>query len=207
MRGTEEAVLSAEIHEREIQIGLGTDVARPWPVHWSGVWVGALAALALGLVLGLAGIAVGAHQTGINARITKWSEVGLAALIFSVAGAFFSFVVGGWVAGKIAGVRRAETASLHGAIVWIVAAPLLLMLAALGAGSYFGGWYSGLAGTPHWAATPAAADPNAALIARNGALAALTVLLLGLMGSVVGGWLASGEPMTFTGHRKRARNS
>jgi hypothetical protein len=158
-------------------------------------------------VLGLTGIAVGAHQTGVNARITNWSDIGLVALIFSVTGAFFSFVVGGWAAGKIAGARRAETASLHGAIVWIVAAPLLLVLAALGAGSYLGGWYSGLAGTPHWAAAPAAADPNAALVARNGALAALTALLLGLMGSVLGGWLASGEPMTFTNHRKRARNS
>ena len=79
MRATEEAVLSAEIHEREIQIGFGTDLARPWTVHWSGVWIGALVALAMGLVLGLAGIAVDAHQTGVNAHITKWSDVGLAA--------------------------------------------------------------------------------------------------------------------------------
>jgi hypothetical protein len=159
----------------------------------------------MALVLGLVGIAVGAHQTGVHARIANWSDVGLAALIFSVAGAFFSFVVGGWIAGKIAGVRRAETASLHGAIVWVVSVPLLLLLAALGAGSYFGGWYSGLAGTPSWVAAPAAADPNAALAARNGALGALTVLLLGLMGSVLGGWLASGEPMTFAAQRQRSR--
>ena len=65
-------------------------------------------------------------------------------------GAFMSFVVGGWVAGKIAGVRRAETASLHGAIVWVVAVPMLLLLVALGAGSYFGSWYGGLAGSPSW---------------------------------------------------------
>jgi hypothetical protein len=202
MRVTDEAVLSAEIHEREIQIGFGTDTVRPWFVHWSGVWVGALTALAMVLVFGLIGIAVGAHQTGVNARITKWSDVGLAALIFSVAGSFFSFVLGGWVAGKIAGVRRAETASLHGAIVWIVTVPLVLVLAALGAGSYFGGWYSGLAGTPTWVTSVTAADPNAAAVARNGALGALTVLLLGLMGSVLGGWLASGERMTFTNQRK-----
>lgn len=203
MRVTDEAVLAAEIHEREIQIGFGTDTVRPWFVHWSGVWVGALAALAMVLVFGLVGIAVGAHQTGVHARITTWSDVGLAALIFSVAGSFFSFVVGGWITGKIAGVRRAETASLHGAIVWIVTVPLLL-LAALGAGSSFGGWYSGLGGTPSWVTSPAAADPNAAAVARNGALGALTVLLLGLMGSVLGGWLASGEPMTFTSQRKRS---
>jgi len=205
MRATDEAVLSAEIHEREIQIGFGTDTVRPWFVHWSAVWVGALAALALGLIFGLVGIAVGAHQTGVNARITKWGDVGLAALVFSVAGAFFSFVVGGWVAGKIAGVRRAETASLHGSIVWIVSVPLVLLLAALGASSYFGGWYGGLAGTPSWVTASPAGDPNAALAVRNGALGALTVLLLGLMGSVLGGWLASGEPMTFTARHTHTR--
>ena len=54
--------------------------------------------------------------------------------------------------------------------------------------------------------TPAAAavqDPNAALAARNAALAAVTALLLGLMGGVIGGWMGSGEPMTFTHYRTR----
>jgi hypothetical protein len=138
------------------------------------------------LVVGLIGVAVGAHQTGVNARITKWSDVGLAALIFSVAGSFFSFVLGGWVAGKIAGVRRAETASLHGAIVLIVTVPLVLVLAALGAGSYFGGWYSGLAGTPSGVTSVTAADPNAAAVARNGALGGLNGVAIGLDGLGLG---------------------
>jgi hypothetical protein len=30
-------------------------------------------------------------------------------------------------------------------------------------------------------------------------------LLIGLMGAVLGGWMASGEPMTFTHHRTRDR--
>jgi hypothetical protein len=29
--------------------------------------------------------------------------------------------------------------------------------------------------------------------------------LLGLIGSVIGGWMASGEPMTFTHYRRRDR--
>jgi hypothetical protein len=98
---------------------------------------------------------------------------------------------GGWVASKIAGLRRAEPAMLHGAVVWLVAVPLLLVLAALGAG-----WYSGLAGTPPWVAPPSGpVDPDAALAARNSALGAITALLLGLTGSVIGGWLGSRKPM------------
>ena len=81
----------------------------------------------------------------INGAMCGWEP-----LIFSVMGAFMSFVVGGWVAGKIAGVRRAETAPSDGAIVWVVAVPMLLLLVALGAGSYFGSWYGGLAGASSW---------------------------------------------------------
>jgi hypothetical protein len=40
-------------------------------------------------------------------------------------------------------------------------------------------------------------------VTRNSALGAITVLLLGLIGSVIGGWMASGEPMNFTHYRTR----
>ena len=204
MATIEEPLMAVDVRETAMHIGLSTDGPRPWFVSWSGVWIGVLAALATALILGLIAIAVGAHQVGPGARIDKWSDVRLGTLVFSVVGAFMSFVVGGWVTGKVAGLRRAETASLHGAIVWIVALPLLLLLTALGAGSYFGSWYGGLGGSPSWVAqaSTAAADPRAAVIARNSALGAVTALLLGLMGGVLGGWLASGEPMTLRSYRK-----
>ena len=204
MRSTVAVEPELEIEERIVRVGFTEEGSRPWPVAWSAVWVGALAALAAALLFGLIGVSVGAHQLG--QRVTKWSEFGLGTLLFSVGGAFFSFVIGGWVAAKIAGLRRAENASLQGGIVWLVAVPLLLLLAAFGAASFFGGWYGGLAGTPIWASsTKVAADPNAAVIARNAALGSITALLLGLVGSVVGGWMASGEPMSLT-YRQAKRN-
>ncbi len=209
---------------------------RHWPVNWSAVWVGGLAALAVALIFGLIGLAVGAHLLGPEHRVVDLHKFGLGALIFSVCGAFFAFVIGGWVTGKIAGILRAEPAMLHGAIAWLVATPLLVVLVGLGAGSFFGGWYAGLSGTPSWAA-PAAApfdrpEPLAAgasqaergayqdalakyheqvrqwkedtpRATRNSALGAVTALLLGLIGSVLGGWLACGEPMSLTYHRRR----
>ena len=191
----------------------------PWPVCWSGIWVGALTAIALALLFGLVGIALGFHLLGPSGRILDWHKFGIGALIFSVCGAFFSGVVGGWAAGKVAGILRSEPAMLHGAIVWLVTVPLLLALAALGAGSYFGGWYGGLAGQAVWVTPPSvpgpapsipldpaartAAEREAARVARNSALGAVTALLLGLVGSVIGGWMASGEPMTFTYYRTR----
>jgi hypothetical protein len=172
-----------------------------WPLSWSAVWVGALTAVAVALLFGLIGLALGAYQIG--AGFTDWQTVGFAALALSVFGAFLAFVAGGWVAGRIAGFRRAEPAMLHGGIVWLVALPLLLALAAVGAGGFFGTWFSGLGGTPAWASAAAPAGGDAAEAARNSALGALTALLLGLMGSVLGGWMASGEPMSLTYYRTR----
>jgi hypothetical protein len=127
-------MMQAEVVET---IEFGDDRFRPWPVWWSAIWVGALTALAVALVIGLAGVAVGAHQA-VARPIVDWGDVGLATLGFSVLGTFLAFAAGGWAAGKVTGIRRAETAMLHGAIVWAVSVPLLLGLVALGAGALFG---------------------------------------------------------------------
>jgi hypothetical protein len=172
-----------------------------WPVAWTAIWVGALSALAVGLIIGLVGFALGAHEVS---RYVDWKKVHLITLVFDVAGAFFAYVAGGWVAGRIAGIRRSEPAMLHGAIVWLLTIPFLLVLASLGGLTHFGGWYGGLAGTPAWSAV-ASTDPYLAEATRNNALATAVALLLGLVGSVIGGWMASGEPMTFTHYRTRGR--
>jgi hypothetical protein len=207
-----------------------------WPVNWTAVWVGVLASLAAALLIGLIGIAVGANLVGPENRVVDWHKMGIGVLIFGVCGAFFAFVIGGWVAGKVAGILRSEPAMLHGAITWLVAVPLLLVLVGIGAGSVFGGWFAGLSGTPSWAPSaaapfnrPEAPGPGATdaertqyhtdlatyhqqverwreetpRATRNSALGAVTALLLGLVGSVIGGWMASGEPMSVTYYRTR----
>jgi len=171
-----------------------------WPVGWSAVWVGALTALAVGLIIGLLGYAVGADQV---ARFVDWKKVRLVTVVFSIGGAFFAFVAGGWVAARIGGIRRSEPAILHGAIVWLLVLPMLLAFAALGATAQFGGWYAGHAGSPSWVVPTPTPDPELATITRNNAVATAIALLVGLVGGVIGGWMASGEPMTFTHHRKR----
>jgi hypothetical protein len=173
---------------------------RAWPVGWSAVWVGALSALAVGLIIGLLGFALGVHEV---ARYTDWRKLRLVGALFSVGGAFFAFVVAGWVAARVAGIRRSEPAILHGVIAWLVALPMLLVLAAVGGLGHFGGWYGGLSGTPSWVVQSGTPDPDLAMITRNRALTTAVALLLGLIGAVIGGWMASGEPMTFTHYRTR----
>ncbi len=134
-----------------------------------------------------------------------WKKLHLIGLVFSVGGAFFGYVAGGWVAARIGGRVRSEPAILHGAIVWLVTIPMLLILGAVGGAGHVSGWYGGLS-TIAAGATPLS-DTDMATAVRNNALATAVALLIGLIGAVLGGWMASGEPMTFTHHRTRDRGA
>jgi len=228
---------NVEAKRAEIQAEVQQEKWMHWPIHWSGIWTGALAASAAVLLFGLIGIAIGAHLLTPEHRVVDLRKIALGTLIYSVVSAFLSFVIAGWVSVKIGGILRSEPAIIHGAITWLLAVPLLMVLATLGAGAFFGSWYGGLSGTPSWGThagapfeRPEAPGPNATpaertqyreaqtsyrakvdqwnqdtpQVTRNSALGAITALLLGLIGAVVGSWMASGEPMTFTHHWNRS---
>ena len=174
-----------------------------WPVFWSPIAVGALASIVAVVLFGAIGTAVGSYKAGLEARITDFSGVGRVAVAYAVFASFLAFVVGGWIAARVGGIRRAEPAMLHGSISFLLATVVLLALAALG-GTVYNGWYAALAPSPVVPATPGApVDPNAAKAAATGAMAATIALLLGLAGSVIGGWMGSGEPMNFTYYKTR----
>jgi hypothetical protein len=206
---------------------------RHWPVNWSAIAVGTLAAISILLVLSLIALAVGGHLLRPEARVVDLKKLAIASTVYSVCGAFFAFVAGGWIAGKVAGILRSEPAMLHGAIVWLTTIPVLAVLVGVGAGSYAGGWLTTSGDVlaqkmpferPDGLGTNATAEERASYTTamseyrenvakweeetpkavRNSALCAITAVLLGLMGSVIGGWMASGEPMTLTYHRHRA---
>ena len=69
---------------------------------------------------------------------------------------------------------------LHGAIVWLLTIPILLVLGAMGAAGHVGGWYGGLSSVSA-GATPLS-DADMAIAVRNNALATALALLIGLIG-------------------------
>ena len=95
-------------------------------------------------------------------------------------------------------------AVLHGAIAWLVTLPILMLLAATGTLASYGGWLGSLAGF-HATPTAVSSATDMAAAMRNTALSNLTGVLVGLMGSVIGGWTASGEPMTLRYYRRRGQ--
>ena len=175
-----------------------------WHLSWGSVFVGALAGLVAAVLFSLIALAVGAHKA-VDDRILKWADLGPVTIIFSVLGAFFASVIGAWVAAKMSGARRAEPAILHGVAAWLVSMGIVLLFAAhSGASTLGGGYLGGLTppGAPAPATTPV--DPNTAIAIRNAAVGSILGILIGLMGAVVGGWFASGEPMNVNYYRTRS---
>ncbi|MFN8392947.1 MAG: hypothetical protein U0136_21820 [Bdellovibrionota bacterium] len=216
-----------QVSRRETYAEAEYELWKHWPVNWSAISVGALSALAVTIIFGLAAIALGAHQLTPEERIVDLHKIKFTAVAISVFASFLAFVVGGWVAGKVAGILHSEPAMLHGAIVWLTVLPMLAILSGMGVGSYLGSWYGGL-GRPaigsdsvpferpsdlsatateqqraafdaDWAEyrrRVAAWNADTPRAVRNSALCAASALLLGLIGSVLGGWMACGEPMS-----------
>ena len=61
------SVMREEIAVGRVAMGTAADT-RPWPVWWSAVWIGALSAVAMVLLFGLLGIALGAYS-GVPTRV------------------------------------------------------------------------------------------------------------------------------------------
>jgi uncharacterized membrane protein YeaQ/YmgE (transglycosylase-associated protein family) len=149
--------------------------------------------------------AVGA-QKAVDARVLKWADIPIATIVFSVFGAFLASALGAWVAARMSGARLAEPAILHGVVAWLVVMAIVITLAALAGAHSFAGGYLGQMTPPGAPAptSPTPVDPNAAIAIRNAAVGSILGILIGLMGSVVGAWIASGERLDSLAHYRAA---
>jgi hypothetical protein len=153
-------------------------------------------------MLGILGIAVG--LTSIAARqtqaATQTPDAALISSVWAAASGVLAFLAGGFVAGRLAGVVDRSSGAWNGALVFVAAVPISLLLATGGftalAGT-LGNFATALnidmnqvLGTAQAAATQAqdaAREAQTAERARNAAWLTLAGLLLGLAASASGG--------------------
>ena len=174
-----------------------------WHLDWGAVWVGALAMLVAAVLFSFIATAIGA-QKAVDARVLKFADIPFVTIVVSVFGAFLASAIGAWVAARMSGARLAEPAILHGVAAWLVVMMIVIALAALaGAHSFAGGYLGNLTPPGAPAPTGAAVDPNAAIAIRNAAVGSILGILIGLMGAVVGAWIASGEPLGSLAHYRK----
>lgn len=172
-------------------------------VRWASVLAGLVAALTTFALLELLGVAIGfsIFNTGsdtstISATMAIWSGVS----------AFLAFLIGGWVAGRTAGVVTLSNILLNSFLVGAAAVVLLFWMVGASAGNLFGIIGGSAGGIIHTAISNPAALQNAMTdassivnnasftpaqvqsAARDSAWFTFGAILIGLIASTLGGW-------------------
>jgi hypothetical protein len=210
-----------EVREREVPDGFDLRYDR---VHWGPIIAGLLTAFTTLLLLSLLGLAVGLTTVNVGTAAAQGSpppDVGRNSAIWAAISGIVAFLLGGYVAGRTAAIFSRGWGALNGALVFMLAVPLILWLAGQGLGTVLGslGNLSGaLASNPSaaQAAQGAAGQAQAAAQsvqpvdvaraaegARNTAWGALGGSLVALVASTLGGYLGTRHPMATERTTKR----
>lgn len=186
-------------------------------IRWGPIIAGLFTALSTLALLSVLGLAIGLSNADTGDRLR---DFGLGAGIWGAISSLLAFALGGWMAANSAATRGKTNGLLNGAMVWLVAVPLMLYLlggglsALLGtaanvAGNVAGQAAAGAIDDPAVQATAQAAVPAippanqvipdevtpqtaaAADRAADAAWGTLLSLLLGLLAAALGGYLGA----------------
>jgi ElaB/YqjD/DUF883 family membrane-anchored ribosome-binding protein len=153
-------------------------------VSWGAVLAGVVFALAIQLIVNMIGVGVGAATidpgTADNPTTGTFSMIaGLWWLLSGIMGA----LLGGYAAGRLAGVPKESTAGWHGLIAWAATTLVVIYLLSSAVGSVLGGAFStvtaGVSGAANAAGAAAQANPSGA----NSALSSITNAIRGTNGA------------------------
>lgn len=118
-------------------------------VSWSSIFAGAFIGLATLLTLVLLGMAIG--LSSLSPGATGVGDISTGAAIWWVISFLISLFVGGWVAGRLAGVPSRLIGALHGVATWALSSVVMVYLMATTVGVLLGGTFgvlqSAVAGT------------------------------------------------------------
>jgi hypothetical protein len=161
-------------------------------VRWGAIWAGLITALGTFLLLTTAAVAIGAVAVDAGA---DGESASMASGIVSAVIALLAFLVGGFVAGRTAGVIGRGYGALNGFLVWALGVMLILAMAALGVGSLFGASGDLFAqyqqmGSPQ----PEGVSRDEVVEGiRNGSIGAFIAMLLPAIAATLGGFAGSRE--------------
>lgn len=97
-------------------------------ISWGSIIAGTLCAFALQLLFNMIGVGIGLSSVDLSSGDSA-RAVGIGAGIWWGVSAIISLIIGGWIAGRMAGVPLRIAAALHGASVWALATILTVWLA------------------------------------------------------------------------------
>jgi hypothetical protein len=119
--------------EQDVRRG-PVDKARSDLISWSSIVAGVIAAFGLFVLFGAIGVAAGLESTTTPFKL---GGLGVGEIIAGLLGVL-ALIVGGFLAAWTAEVDEADTAIVHGFLVWGLFVVLLVIVIALGAGAALG---------------------------------------------------------------------
>jgi hypothetical protein len=134
-------------------------------VRWGAILAGVAAGVSVQLVLTLFGIATGLSVSDV-AQDNGGAAMG--ALLWAGASMLVAAFVGGYVAGRMSGLKRKTDGVLHGLVSWAVTTLLFATVAASASGSILGGIFHTLGPGVMQSATRGGAQVNDMLGAQAG---------------------------------------
>jgi len=145
-------------------------------LSWGAILAGAVAALALQIVLMMLGAGLGLAIYNPITDENPVAELGAGAAVIQGLAAVLSLWVGGWVAGRFTGRLGLKVGCLHGFMVWCLATVVVIAAMSFGAGWALGdlsklvGGGLSMAGRPMAAAVGGATELAKSSLERSGGM-------------------------------------
>lgn len=129
------------------QGGLGAlpaarDEGFPVPVKrisWGSVFAGVAVATVAELLFALLGLAIGLSTVDPTRETYPFSGLGIGAAAWWVVSSLISLFLGGWIAGRLAGMPRRFDGAVHGVLTWAIATFLMIYFLGTALGNLIGG--------------------------------------------------------------------
>jgi hypothetical protein len=87
-------------------------------ISWGAIFAGTVVAFVAQILFTLLGLAIGLTIIEPMTDQAPWEGVGIGAGIWWAVTALISLFLGGWAAGRLAGILLRQDAMLHGVVVW-----------------------------------------------------------------------------------------
>ena len=112
-------------------------------ISWPAIFGAVILVIAIQVLLGLLGVGIGLGTVNTNAGNTPGAAVlGIGAGVWWIISSFIALLVGGYVAGWLAGIETRRDGALHGLVAWGIATLLSFWLLTSAIGGIVGGGFS-----------------------------------------------------------------
>ncbi len=113
-------------------------------ISWGAIFAGAFIVLAVQVTLALIGLGVSLGRVNLASGTAPDPGFGTGSAIWLVISGIISLFVGGWFAGRFAGIPSRLTGALHGMVSWALASVMMFFLLTTTVGSLAGGAFGAL---------------------------------------------------------------